>query len=98
MIRGSCLCGRVRFEITRAVGPFELHEMEKAVEATNDSALAICEEIHVQALSAMSYLAIKSAEDLSSHVQRSMPFGEAYERYGGGRISLNDGWGSNVCR
>jgi len=24
MIRGSCLCGRVRFEIERAVGPFEL--------------------------------------------------------------------------
>ena len=24
MIRGSCLCGAVRFEITRAVGPFEL--------------------------------------------------------------------------
>ena len=24
MIRGSCLCGRVRFEIARAVGPFEL--------------------------------------------------------------------------
>lgn len=24
MIRGSCLCGGVRFEITRAVGPFEL--------------------------------------------------------------------------
>ena len=24
MIRGSCLCGGVRFEIERAVGPFEL--------------------------------------------------------------------------
>jgi hypothetical protein len=24
MIRGGCLCGGVRFEITRAVGPFEL--------------------------------------------------------------------------
>ena len=24
MIRGSCLCGGVRFEITRVVGPFEL--------------------------------------------------------------------------
>jgi hypothetical protein len=24
MIRGSCLCGGVRFEIARAVGPFEL--------------------------------------------------------------------------
>ncbi len=24
MIRGSCLCGSVRFEIERAVGPFEL--------------------------------------------------------------------------
>ena len=24
MIRGSCLCGGVKFEITRAVGPFEL--------------------------------------------------------------------------
>jgi hypothetical protein len=24
MIRGSCLCGAVRFEITRATGPFEL--------------------------------------------------------------------------
>ncbi len=24
MIRGSCLCGGVRFEITRAAGPFEL--------------------------------------------------------------------------
>ena len=24
MIRGSCLCGAVRFEIERAVGPFEL--------------------------------------------------------------------------
>ena len=24
MIRGSCLCGGVKFEITRATGPFEL--------------------------------------------------------------------------
>ncbi|MGD8829009.1 MAG: GFA family protein [Pseudomonadales bacterium] len=24
MIRGSCLCGRVRFEVTRITGPFEL--------------------------------------------------------------------------
>src|SRR5829696_7413027 len=24
MIRGSCLCGGVRFEIDRAIGPFEL--------------------------------------------------------------------------
>ena len=24
MLRGSCLCGGVRFEIQRAVGPFEL--------------------------------------------------------------------------
>lgn len=24
MIRGSCLCGGVRFEITRFIGPFEL--------------------------------------------------------------------------
>ena len=24
MIRGSCLCGSVKFQITRAVGPFEL--------------------------------------------------------------------------
>ena len=24
MLRGSCLCGGVRFEIERAVGPFEL--------------------------------------------------------------------------
>ncbi len=29
MIRGSCLCGGVRFEIARAAGPFELCHCSK---------------------------------------------------------------------
>ena len=34
MIRGSCLCGGVRFELARAVGPFELCHCSRCRKAT----------------------------------------------------------------
>jgi hypothetical protein len=39
MIQGSCLCGAVRFEIARAVGPFELCHCRRCRKA-NGSAFA----------------------------------------------------------
>jgi len=41
MIRGSCLCGGVRFEIARAVGPFELCHCSRCRKASG-SAFAAC--------------------------------------------------------
>jgi hypothetical protein len=37
MIRGSCLCGRVKFEITRAVGPFELCHCSRCRKASGSA-------------------------------------------------------------
>ena len=37
MIRGSCLCGRVTFEITRAVGPFELCHCSRCRKASGSA-------------------------------------------------------------
>jgi hypothetical protein len=39
MMRGSCLCGGVRFEVDRAVGPFELCHCSRCRKASG-SALA----------------------------------------------------------
>ena len=40
MIRGSCLCGGVRFEITRAVGPFELCHCRRCRKASGAAFVA----------------------------------------------------------
>jgi hypothetical protein len=40
MIRGSCLCGGVRFEITRAVGPFELCHCSRCRKASGSAFFA----------------------------------------------------------
>ena len=40
MIRGSCLCGGVRFEITRAVGPFELCHCRRCRKANGSAFVA----------------------------------------------------------
>ncbi|MGO9948492.1 MAG: GFA family protein [Steroidobacteraceae bacterium] len=40
MIRGSCLCGGVRFEITRAVGPFELCHCGRCRKASGSAFVA----------------------------------------------------------
>ena len=37
MIRGSCLCGAVKFEITRAVGPFELCHCSRCRKASGSA-------------------------------------------------------------
>ena len=37
MIRGSCLCGGVKFEITRAVGPFELCHCNRCRKASGSA-------------------------------------------------------------
>src|SRR6266851_1442123 len=37
MIKGSCLCGGVRFEIERAVGPFELCHCRRCRKATGSA-------------------------------------------------------------
>lgn len=37
MIRGSCLCGGVRFEIARADGPFELDHCNRCRKATGSA-------------------------------------------------------------
>jgi len=37
MIRGCCLCGRVTFEITRAVGPFELCHCSRCRKASGSA-------------------------------------------------------------
>lgn len=37
MIRGSCLCGGVRFEIARAVGPFELCHCNRCRKASGSA-------------------------------------------------------------
>lgn len=37
MIRGSCLCGGVRFELTRAVGPFELCHCSRCRKVTGSA-------------------------------------------------------------
>lgn len=37
MIRGSCLCGGVRFELERAVGPFELCHCSRCRKATGSA-------------------------------------------------------------
>lgn len=37
MIRGSCLCGGVRFEIDRAAGPFELCHCSRCRKATGSA-------------------------------------------------------------
>lgn len=39
MIRGSCLCGGVKFEITAAVGPFELCHCGRCRKATGSAFL-----------------------------------------------------------
>src|SRR5215831_16516096 len=41
MIRGSCLCGRVRFEIARAVGPFELCHCRRCRKASGSAFAAM---------------------------------------------------------
>ena len=40
MIRGSCLCGGVRFEITHAVGPFELCHCSRCRKASGSAFVA----------------------------------------------------------
>jgi hypothetical protein len=40
MIRGSCLCGGVRFEITRAIGPFELCHCSRCRKANGSAFVA----------------------------------------------------------
>lgn len=40
MIRGSCLCGGVRFEIARAVGPFELCHCSRCRKASGSAFVA----------------------------------------------------------
>ena len=40
MIRGSCLCGGVRFEIDRAVGPFELCHCPRCRKASGSAFVA----------------------------------------------------------
>src|SRR5258705_8444764 len=40
MITGSCLCGGVRFEIRRAVGPFELCHCRRCRKASGSAFLA----------------------------------------------------------
>ncbi len=40
MIRGSCLCGGVRFEIARAVGPFELCHCRRCRKASGAAFVA----------------------------------------------------------
>lgn len=40
MIRGSCLCGGVRFEIERAVGPFELCHCSRCRKASGSAFVA----------------------------------------------------------
>jgi hypothetical protein len=40
MIRGSCLCGGVRFEITRFVGPFELCHCSRCRKANGSAFVA----------------------------------------------------------
>lgn len=37
MIRGSCLCGGVKFEIARAIGPFELCHCSKCRKASGSA-------------------------------------------------------------
>ena len=37
MIQGSCLCGGVKFEITRAVGPFELCHCSRCRKASGSA-------------------------------------------------------------
>ena len=40
MIRGSCLCGGVRFEIARAIGPFELCHCQRCRKASGSAFVA----------------------------------------------------------
>lgn len=40
MIRGSCLCGGVRFELERAVGPFELCHCSRCRKVTGSAFVA----------------------------------------------------------
>jgi len=40
MIRGSCLCGGVRFEIARAIGPFELCHCRRCRKASGSAFVA----------------------------------------------------------
>lgn len=40
MIRGSCLCGEVRFEIDRAVGPFELCHCKRCRKSSGSAFVA----------------------------------------------------------
>jgi hypothetical protein len=40
MIRGGCLCGGVKFEITRAVGPFELCHCSRCRKANGSAFVA----------------------------------------------------------
>lgn len=40
MIRGSCLCGGVKFEIARAVGPFELCHCSRCRKASGSAFVA----------------------------------------------------------
>ena len=41
MIRGSCLCGGVRFEVVKAVGPFELCHCNRCRKATGSAFAAM---------------------------------------------------------
>ncbi|MCP3984664.1 MAG: GFA family protein [bacterium] len=40
MIRGACLCGGVRFEVERAVGPFELCHCQRCRKASGSAFVA----------------------------------------------------------
>ncbi len=67
------------------VGPFELHRLEKAEEALNDSVLALCERIDIQSVASMSYVASQAAEDLRVDVETARRALAGHDRYRGGR-------------
>jgi HEAT repeat protein len=67
------------------VGPFELHELEKAEEALSDSVLKISEAIDIASLASMSYAALQGAEDLMVDFEAMLPFARGWQRYGGGK-------------
>jgi HEAT repeat protein len=68
------------------VGPFELHKLEKAEQALNDSVLAISELIDLTSLASMSYAAIQGAEDLRVDFETFLPVPSGYERYDGSSV------------
>jgi HEAT repeat protein len=69
------------------VGPFELHDLEKAEEALADSVLSLCEGIDVAAVASMSYVAIQAAEDMRVDMESMFKALPAYERYKGGKAN-----------